>query len=600
MNALLVFLAALLVTACGSPPARPDQVRERISDELAQAVSNRKSRENAEMGVLAPLTVAMPQHENGEPRFDLSVVNAPATQVFMAIVTGTRYNMLVGPEVTGSITVNLKDVTVKEALESIRELYGYEFNIKGNRISIQPNTMQTRVFQVNYLAMSRKGDSTLAVGSSSQSAGGTTSTGGATVPASPTGSASAGTGAQSAQQGSSDPSGSNVRTDNNIDFWTELEKALKEIVSETATPNPAVGAAPKVIVNKVSGTVVVRARPRDLRLVDEYLTSSKLFVQRQVMLEAKIIEVRLKAGTQAGINWGSFSGVKNRFTAGVVQPGTILRTQPGVEVATTNQFSVDATGRYDDIISDSGTFLAGKSGLIAAATLGKGFVGLAFQAANFAALLNFLETQGNVSVLSSPRVATLNNQKAVLKVGTDEVYVSGFTMGTSQQATGTTTTTTSVPTPQTSRLFSGISLDVTPQIDEDGNIVLHVHPAISTVREVQKTFNLGTAGVITLPLASREVNETDSIVRVQDGNIVAIGGMMNQYHSSDKSGLPGTTNSSYGVLLGQRGSETVKSEMVILLKPTVIHDDRSWVTDLEQSSERLRNFDLPPLAIPQR
>jgi MSHA biogenesis protein MshL len=584
-----------LLAACTAPQPRPDVVRDRIGEELALASAGRQSAAAAERALLMPLTVEMPRQEYHEPRFDLSVVDAPATQVFMALVTGTRYNMLVGPEVAGSITVNLKDVTVREALESIRELYGYEFNIRGNRISIQPHTLQTRVFQVNYLAMTRKGDSTLTVGSSQQYSG-TTTTGQMVGSAQQS---SGGVGAQSAQQSAYDPSGSNVRTDNNIDFWSELEKALVAIVSEEATTTPPSSSAPKVIVNKVSGTVVVRARPRDLRLVEEYLNSSRLFVQRQVMLEAKILEVRLTEGSQAGINWSSFNGVNNRFSAGVVQPGTLLRTPPGMAVELTTPPPVGVLNRTDEIISNSGTFLPGKAGLIAASALGKGFVGLAFQSANFAALLNFLETQGSVSVLSSPRVATLNNQKAMLKVGTDEVYVSGFIMAPSTSTTGTnTTTTTSVPSPQTARLFSGISLDVTPQIDEDGNIVLHVHPAISTVREVQKTFNLGSAGIVTLPLASREVNETDSIVRVQDGNIVAIGGMMHQYQSSDRSGLPGTTGSAFGVLTGQRGSQSYKSEMVILLKPTIIHDDRAWMKDIEQSGERVRNLGLPPLSVP--
>lgn len=591
----LLFLAALLA-ACNASPPRPDIVRERIDSELVNAATQRKASKAAEASLLMPLTVEMPQQENGngENRFDLSVVNAPATQVFMAIVTGTKYNMLVGPEVTGTITVNLKDVSVKEALEAIRELYGYEFTIKGNRISIQPNTLQTRVFQVNYLAMERRGDSTLTVGAGAQTQSNSNNNvnqGGST------GQSSGGIGGQQTQN-TYDPSGSNVRTDNKIDFWSELKSTLEAIVKEGNTNAQAEADAPKVVVNKVSGSVIVRARPRDLRLVEDYLNSSKLFVQRQVMLEAKIIEVRLKQGTQAGINWASFNGVNNRFSAGVVQSGTVLRASPGMPLETTTQPAVDAANRYDEIYSNSGTFVAGKAGLIAASALGKGFVGLAFQAANFAALLNFLETQGTVSVLSSPRVATLNNQKAVLKVGTDEVYVSGFTMNASAATSGTTTTTTSVPSPQTSRLFSGISLDVTPQIDADGNILLHVHPAISTVREVQKTFNLGTAGVVTLPLASREVNETDSIVRVQDGNIVAIGGMMNQYHASDKSGLPGTTGSAFGVALGQRGSETVKSEMVILLKPTLVNDDQAWVQDIEQSAERMRNLNLPPLAVP--
>jgi MSHA biogenesis protein MshL len=590
---LILLFSAALLAACNASPPRPDLVRERIDAELLDAASQRKTSKSAEASMLIPLSVEMPQQENGngENRFDLSVVNAPAVQVFMAIVTGTKYNMLVGPEVTGTITLSLKDVSVKEALEAIRELYGYEFTIKGNRISIQPNTLQTRVFQVNYLAMQRKGDSTLTVGSGAQSTN--QSQGGST------GQSSQGIGGQQTQQSSYDPSGSNVRTDNNIDFWLELKNTLETLVKDD---NPAAapgGEGTKVVINKVSGIVVVRARPRDLRLVEEYLNSSKMFVQRQVMLEAKIIEVRLKEGTQAGINWGAFGGANNRLTAGVAQPGAVLRTSPGLPITTSTQPAVDAAYRYDEIYSNSGTFIAGKSGLIAASALGKGFVGLAFQAANFAALLNFLDTQGSVSVLSSPRVATLNNQKAVLKVGTDEVYVSGFTMNASAaSSTGTATaTTTSVPSPQTSRLFSGISLDVTPQIDEEGNIVLHVHPAISTVREVQKTFNLGTAGIVTLPLASREVNETDSIVRVQDGNIVAIGGMMNQYYATDRSGLPGTLHSSAGILAGQRGSETVKSEMVILLKPTIIGDDRAWVNEIEQSAERVRNFNLPSQAL---
>ncbi len=595
MKHVILLSSALLLAACNASPPFPDLVRERIDAEFADAATKRKTSKSAEASMLMPLTVEMPQHENGsgENRFDLSVVNAPAVQVFMAIVTGTKYNMLVGPEVTGTITVNLKDVSIKEALEAIRELYGYEFHIKGNRISIQPNTLQTRVFQVNYLAMQRKGDSTLTVGSGAQSTN--QSQGGSG------GQSSQGIGGQQTQQSSYDPSGSNVRTDNNIDFWVELKNTLETLVKDGNPAATTEGEGPKVVVNKVSGTVVVRARPRDLRLVEEYLNASKLFVQRQVMLEAKIIEVRLKEGTQSGINWGSFGGANNRFAAGVAQPGAVLRTSPGIPLTTSTQPAVDAANRYDDIYSNSGTFVAGKSGLIAASALGKGFVGLAFQAANFAALLNFLETQGAVSVLSSPRVATLNNQKAVLKVGTDEVYVSGFTMNASGAVSSGTTaaaTTTSVPSPQTARLFSGISLDVTPQIDEEGNIVLHVHPAISTVREVQKTFNLGTAGIVTLPLASREVNETDSIVRIQDGNIVAIGGMMNQYFASDRSGLPGTLHSSAGTLAGQRGSETVKSEMVILLKPTIIGDDRAWVNEIEQSAERVRNFNLPPLAVP--
>jgi len=563
MRTLFLLAVPALLLGCGSPQPRPDVVRERIGDELAQALEQRKSSEAAEKALLAPLTIELPKQEVSEARFDLSIVNAPAAQVFMAIVSGTRYNMLVGPEVAGAITINLKDVTVREALESIRELYGYEFTIRGNRITIQPNTLQTRVFQVNYLASRRQGATELRVTSSSISGSGPTTTaappitGVTPVPAA----SGSGTAANNTLT-------SRVQTNTDTDFWRDLQSALSTIVT---------GEGRNVVVNSMSGVVVVRAFPGELRAVDQYLKATQVMVERQVMLEAKIIEVSLKREFQTGINWSTFHGNNNRGSFGVLQPGTTL-------------------GPTGTSMSGSGltTALPGLAGTMAATALGNGFIGLAFQSANFAALLNFLETQGQVSVLSSPRIATLNNQKAVLKVGTDELFVTNVTSTT----TSTTAGTTSTPSVTLQPYFSGISLDVTPQIDDEGNIILHVHPAISTVAEKEKIVDLGQMGTFKLPLATSSVNETDSIVRVLDGNIVAIGGLMTQGYSSDNSGLPGTVNSPAGVLAGQRGSALSKRELVILLKPTIIQDDRSWQRDLQQSSERLRNFDLPPMAVP--
>lgn len=561
----LVIAYALLLAACTTPPARPDMVRERIGEELAQATAGRKSIDAAASAVLSPLNVEMPQHENGngEPRFDLSVVNAPAAQVFMAIVTGTRYNMLVGPDVTGNITVSLKDVTVKEALESIRELYGYEFTFKGNRIAIQPNTLQTRVFQVNYLASRRQGATELRVTSSAITGSGSTGT--TSTPSTGTTPVPAGTGNSAAAAGNTT---SRVHTDSNTNFWGDLDSALRTIVA---------GEGRSVVVNSISGVVVIRAFPGEMRAVEQYLKATQVMVERQVMLEAKILEVRLSEQYQAGINWSSFNRSDSRLSLSVAAPGTTL--QP------------NGAG---DITSSAVSVSPGLAGSVVASALGGGFVGLAFQTANFAALLNFLETQGSVSVLSSPRIATINNQKAVLKVGTDELFVTNVTTTT----TSTTAGTTATPSLTLQPYFSGISLDVTPQIDDAGNIILHVHPAVSAVAEKDKLIDLGSMGQFKLPLATSSVNETDSIVRVQDGNIVAIGGLMTQEQTNDRSGLPGTANSAAGTLLGQRGRALTKRELVILLKPTIIHDDRAWVQDLEQSSARLRNFDLPPLNIP--
>ena len=192
-------------------------------------------------------------------------------------------------------------------------------------------------------------------------------------------------------------------------------------------------------------------------------------------------------------------------------------------------------------------------------------------------------------MLSSPRIATLNNQKAVLKVGTDEFFVTDLSVSAGTTTVAGTTGPATI-TPQFRSMFSGISLDVTPQIDEEGNIILHVHPAVTTISESQKSIDLGGAtGVISVPLAVSRINETDSIVRVQDGNIVAIGGLMRQAQSSDRSQLPGATGFAANAL-GQRASSLSKRELVILIKPTVIENDRAWTQDIKDVGERVRAY----------
>jgi len=568
--ALVLPLLAALV-GCAPAPQRPGVVHDRIVDEMKQAAENRSLDSAVDRALMPPLTVELPRGADVEPRFDLSVVNAPAAQVFMALVTGTRYNMLIGPEVTGQITVKLKDVTVREALEAIRELYGYEFVMKGNRIAIQPNTLQTRVFQVNYLASRRQGNTELRVTSSAIAGGaaaaGSTSTPGTATPT-PGGTGTASTGGGNVT--------SRVQTSTDNDFWGGMTTALTTIVGG--------GEGRSVVVNAQSGVIVVRALPRELRSVETYLKATQTIVERQVILEAKIIDVTLSQSYQSGINWAAFrSGNSSHAVAGVSGASSNLRASSSSGAAQ----SMSTT--------DTSTITPGQFGSVVASALGKGFFGLAFQTANFAALLSFLETQGTVSVLSSPRIATLNNQKAVLKVGTDELFVTNVTTTT----TATTSGSVSTPSLTLQPYFSGISLDVTPQIDDDNNIILHIHPAVSVVQEKTKQIDLGaTLGQFTLPLASSSVNETDSIIRARDGNIIAIGGLMRQEQTTDTSQLPGAGKAgAASPLLGQRGSATSKRELVILLKPTVIVDDRAWARDLEQTGERLRDLDPRRLVV---
>ena len=138
--------------------------------------------------------------------------------------------------------------------------------------------------------------------------------------------------------------------------------------------------------------------------------------------------------------------------------------------------------------------------------------------------------------------------------------------------------------------FSGIALDVTPRIDDNNEIILHVHPSVSLVSTVNKVVDIGEdIGTLTLPLASSSVSETDSIVRARDGQIVAIGGLMRQATFDDRSGLPGMPKS----VFGQTNKRTEKRELVILIKPTVVDSDRDWSDDITRSRDRMGSLIFP-------
>ncbi len=425
-------------------------------------------------------------------------------------------------------------MTVPESLEAIREVYGYEYRIDGARVYVQAAGMQTRMFQVNYLVGIRSGTSSMSVNS------------GAAATAQPSSAiTSTNTGAGSPAV-TTQTVASTVSMRTQSDFWAELSATLLALVGSVEGRN--------VVVNSQSGVVIVRAMPDELRSVDRYLRALRLSVERQVMLEAKIIEVTLSEGTQSGVNWSKVPGSKS-------SNGPVPSSIAGVGLAAASRASGSATP------------------------------GLAFQTTDFAPLLHFLESQGTVQVLSSPRVATVNNQKAVLKVGLDQNYISQVqATPVVNPATGAQTGVSFSPT--LAPYFSGVSLDITPQIDEEGNILLHIHPLVSRVDNGSLAFNFGGAlGQQNLSIAKTTINETDTIVRVQDGNIVALGGLMQISLEADRSGTPGSRDVASGsVLSGHRTSSTVKKELVILVKPTVIQGDRNWERNLQEARERLQSY----------
>jgi MSHA biogenesis protein MshL len=590
MRSMAAAVAALLALAgCHTSPS--STTYDNIMGEVASGASKRPDAAptvdaavaDALLPPAAALATQLPKARPAlEERFNVSFNNVPAQQFFRSIVAGTRYNILVHPDVAGTITANLKDVTLPETLDAIREMYGYDYKIEGTRISIKPLTMQTKMFHVNYLVGKRAGMSNTRVSSTSvanavnnQNGNGNNNNQGQN---------NNGNNGNNQNNNGNNPNGQNggqldstdVATTSANDFWGDLKLAIEAIVG------PKEGGR-SVVVSPQSGVLVIRAMPDELRNVDAYLKATQLAVDRQVILEAKILEVELNDSYQSGVNWASFASIRsshdNRVSGGLIAPGATLTPLPfgGGQPAT---------------ITDPSTGLAASTGfsLSNAAGAAGSMFGLAVQTANFAALISFLETQGTVHVLSSPRVAAVNNQKAVLKIGTDEFFVTGVQTTTNSTTTGNTVS----PSVTLQPFFSGVVLDVTPQIDEKGIILLHVHPSVSQVSTIIKSVNLGTAGSLNLPLAASATSELDSIVRGQNGQVVAIGGLMRQASTADDSQIPGTGRVPVlSSLFGAKKRLNQKRELVVLIKPTIVEGSNNWNEDLLDAGRRIEQL-APP------
>jgi MSHA biogenesis protein MshL len=550
-----VLAAALIVLLAGCQSISPgwsESVRKSVDQDLQQGrTANRGDRAvpaDVSKALLPPIEINLPQGGAVpiEPRFDVTVSNAPARQVFMGLVEGTPYSMVVQPSVAGTISLNLKDVTVPEALDAIRQAYGYEYRREGNRFFILGRELQTRIIPVNYLNLTRKGVSDTRVAASGLSPTGATTSGTTTT-----------TSASSSQS-----SGVQIQTQTQTDFWKELTTTLTAIVGASG--------GRKVIVNPQAGIVLVTAMPDELRLVEKYLGATQSSMNRQVILEAKIVEVQLSNGFQSGINWSGIAESAGRtYTVGQVGGGTLLSPAGVSEIAGNTGNLNPTTGTFSPI---SGTDASAFGGVFT----------LAVKSNNFASFFELLKTQGDLNVLSSPRVSTMNNQKAVIKVGTDSFFVTKQDITQSGTLTGLPTVSTEL-----SPFFSGIALDVTPQIDDAGNISLHIHPSVSDVTEKKIT----VASNQTVSTALSSVQESDNIVRAQSGQIIVIGGLMKEATTDDNASVPLLGDIPLlGNLFKQKKVTRIKRELVILLKPTVINNGQDWGDAVGESQERIRKI----------
>jgi MSHA biogenesis protein MshL len=477
-----------------------------------------------------------------EKRLQVSATSVAAKDFFTAIVEGSPYSVAIHPDVSGEITLNLTDVTLTETLDVIQQLYGYDVVIKNNIIQIYPTGIRTETIALNYLFLKRYGSSSTSINSGGVAENDPNNGGrnnGSNNSSNNNNNGSNNSNSSNNNNGSNQSSsGINLQTTNEADFWRELKETLNAFVGNEKGRS--------VIVSPLAGLVTVRGLPSEIDAVKKFIKATETHLHRQVIIEAKIMEVTLNDDYQQGVHWEEVLG----------------------SLGNTN-FTLSAGG--------------GISGNIISSNLG-GTSSLSFSGPDFSGVISLLQTQGNVQVLSSPRITASNNQKAVIKVGEDEYFV---TEVSSTTTTGTATTTT--PEVTLTPFFSGIALDVTPQIDVDGSVILHVHPSVTLTGEQNKIIQLGGEELI-LPLAQSSVRESDTIIRAKSGEIVVIGGLIESYTTNNESKTPLLGDIPLlGELFKSQSETTQKRELIILLKPIVVGQN-TWKTQLQDARSLLKQW----------
>lgn len=490
--------------------------------------------------------------------FSISVHEVDAREFFMSLVVDSHENMVVHPDVNGHISLELKNVNVNQVLNTVKKVYGYDYAKTDIGYIVYPATLQTKIFKVDRLDMVREGVSSTRVtsGQVTNNNNNSRNNSGGNSGNNSGGNGNSGSGPNSGNN-SSNTSGSSIITSSKTDFWEELEKSLSAIVDAQSSQggdqntgelqNTRTGS--KVVINKQTGMVVVRANPSQMREVEQLITGTQNQIGRQVIIEAKILEVILNDSHRDGINWAS-----------------VIRD-----------------GQFAMLNSMTGGLPAIAQGV----SLSQSAFTLPINAGDFTWFIELLEGQGKTNILSSPRISSLNNQKAVIKVGQDEYFITDVSSSNTVSA-GTTTPTQDITwTP----FFSGVALDVTPQIADSEHVTLHIHPSVTRVAEDNKTFTINDQPG-SLPLAKSTVRESDSVVHALNNQIIVIGGLMQTNIKEDKVGLPFLDRIPFlGNGFRENSGTGEKSELVILLKPTIINSEGDWREPVESSRERIQQLE---------
>lgn len=539
------------------------------------------------MPVTATVTLPRPRPAAKAESYSVSVRNIPVQDLLFALARDAKLNVDIHPGISGIVTVNAIDQTLQQILTRISKQVDMRWELDGPNLVVMPDSPFLRNYKVDYVNMSRDVTGTVSINTQIASTS-TSATGGA------------------ATGGGGNNSNTSVKSSAQNNFWQSLEKNLKDILRETdkilpegssetviersdqqattgtgvqgtqsasnraggqttslaGSPNPAnlqqqgttvvkrttFREAASIILNPEAGVVVVRATSRQHEKVQEYLDLVLTNARRQVIIEATIAEVSLSDNYQQGINWQSLRTLRPG------SPGAgFSAAQNPTGVPVPNPFAA-ASGSFATV---SGTTPGAFAFLLNYVAPGLGL----------SSTLSLLETFGKVKVLSSPKISVLNNQTAMLKVVDNVVY---FLIKNDSTTTTTGTTNNFTSTPQS--VSVGLVMSVTPQISENGSILLNVRPTISSLKGAGKTDptpGLAVANVV----PEIQTREMESMLRLADGEVAVMGGLMEDrvnYNTNEIPGLGGVPV--IGNFFRNRNDTTTKTELVIFLKPTIIRD----------------------------
>ncbi len=433
--------------------------------------------------------------------YSFTLRDADIHEVMLSISKQTSYNIVVEPDVQGSVTLDLKNVTLTDALDTLTDILGLTYKVKRNLIWVSRPALDTRIFSLGYVNLKRTGNSSTTAQIGASIAGGV---GGATAGA-------AGGGGGAGGQTS-------ITTTSETDLWSSLEAGVTQLLSTDGM----------LVMDKQGGNILVTDFPRFLDRIATFLETVEGSVQRQVLIEARLIEVTLTGEFRFGINWAAVA--QAGALAGATSSGKIF-TQ-ALAPASTTDFQIGVTST------------------------------------DFDALINILSSQGEVNVLSSPRLATLNNQTAVLRSATDDVFFVTETERVPGAQGGFNSFTTVTPRTVT----VGVVLSITPQISSDGSVILHVRP---TVSRSDRTASI-TVDNTTISVPILDVREADVIVRAEEGQVVVIGGLIDERQTDDEKKVPLLGDlPGIGRLFRQTTQKRDKTELVVLLRPTVLVGKRA-------------------------